>query len=136
VFVAAFTGSPAMNLVEEVVDGGCQPALGLERTNALVPEPVTTNSSELRLGHRGLLGPRPERIGLPDGGKETSSLDFSVEVIEPTGPDVFVALKAGLKEIMARLPAASIMGRGRPESSTSICPRTPKAAGALKHYND
>jgi multiple sugar transport system ATP-binding protein len=126
VFVAAFTGSPAMNLVEEVVDGGCQPALGLERTN----------SSELRLGHRGLLGPRPERIGLPDGGKETSSLDFSVEVIEPTGPDVFVALKAGLKEIMARLPAASIMGRGRPESSTSICPRTPKAAGALKHYND
>jgi len=132
-----------MNLVEaEVVDRGSQPVLRVEGTNALVPAPVTASPNELRFGRRVLLGLRPEWIALPGGErlKEATSLDFSVQVIEPTGLDVFVALKAGLKEIMARLPAGSAVKPGETRRFDIDLSKAilfdAESGVALKHRND
>ncbi|MBB3945376.1 multiple sugar transport system ATP-binding protein [Rhizobium skierniewicense] len=111
VFVATFMGSPAMNLLPATVvegEGGLQ--LRLEGTGVTLPVPVPALST----GQQVLLGLRPEWLSLvTDAGNTLARIDMEVDVIEPTGPDVFVALRAGEQEIMARLPTGTPVRTGQ-----------------------
>ena len=110
-FVATFMGSPAMNLLAaEIVDqaGGRMVKLdGVPGEDALLPIPALVDPSALAVGQKVLLGLRPEWIAEHGDGKGQAvrPLAFEVEVVEPTGPDMFLALRLGTVEVMARLPA-------------------------------
>ncbi|KQX52595.1 MULTISPECIES: ABC transporter ATP-binding protein [Ensifer] len=113
VFVATFMGSPPMNLLPAtVVEGASGPWLCLKGADVTLPLPASV-TARLVPGSDVLLGLRPEWLSLAT--EEVSAnpmLTLHVDVIEPTGPDVFVALRAGEREIMARLPTGTSIRSG------------------------
>lgn len=106
VFVATFMGSPPMNLLPAVITAGSQ-SLAIQGADVTVPLPASTASKPLQ-GKQVHLGLRPEWLSLvTDEDTSLHKVDAYVEVVEPTGPDIFVALRVGEREIMARLPTGS-----------------------------
>ena len=86
VFVAGFIGSPSMNLIEGVATGG-----RFEATGVSVPLPA--GAAE---GRKVTLGVRPEHLVLSDTGIATV-----VVVVEPTGSETHLVLRAGGRELVA-----------------------------------
>ncbi|MBX5230400.1 ABC transporter ATP-binding protein [Rhizobium sp. NLR9b] len=106
VFVATFMGSPPMNLLPAVVTSGSQ-CLSIKGADTTLPVPTSVIDMPAP-GREVLLGLRPEWISLAtDGNSSNPTLTLHVDVIEPTGPDVFVALRTGEREIMSRLPTGT-----------------------------
>ena len=99
-FVATFMGSPAMNLLPGKVTGG---KVALDGGASL---PVPRTAGHVADGARVHLGLRPEWF-VPQGQEAADTLPMSVEVLEPTGPDIYASLRFGDEEVMARLPAGS-----------------------------
>ncbi|MEO9340891.1 ABC transporter ATP-binding protein [Mesorhizobium sp. SB112] len=101
-FVADFMGSPSMNMFEGVVaqDG-----------KSLIPNALPDQTLRLPLpqqpGRKVVLGIRPEKIGGEAIGESTQRLDLPVEIVEPTGSDVFLWLRFGRQQLSARLPASA-----------------------------
>jgi multiple sugar transport system ATP-binding protein len=104
-FVAGFTGSPAMNLVPctlsdgQVVLGDCKFALppGLARAGAA--------ATDLRFGIR------PENIAL-DPAEGRVPVPAQVALTEPLGAETLVTLKVGNCELVARCPASFELSAG------------------------
>ena len=105
VFVATFMGSPPMNLLPAVVVDGSQ-NLFIRGADAILPLPSLA-AAGVTEGKEVLLGLRPEWLSLASADTTNPTLDVYVEVVEPTGPDIFVASKSGERDIMARLPTGS-----------------------------
>ena len=109
-FVATFMGSPAMNLLSGRVsnsgksielDGGVELPLGDDR-------PALTAGKKVHLGVR------PEWFApVPDGTPGDGTVSATVEVIEPTGPDLYADLMLGETEVIARLPAKTPLELGK-----------------------
>ena len=109
-FVATFMGSPAMNLLKGRVsnsgksvelDGGVELQLGDDRP-------------ALSTGKIVQLGVRPEWFApVPDGVPGDGTVSATVEVIEPTGPDLYADLMLGQNEVIARLPAKTPLELGK-----------------------
>jgi multiple sugar transport system ATP-binding protein len=118
-FVATFMGSPAMNLLDaEIVADGSTKALrldGVDGAAGTLPLPGTADPAALRPGQKVTLGLRPEWIAEPGMGRarEVQPLPFTVDVLEPTGPDMFLALRLGEVELMGRLPADAHVRQGQ-----------------------
>ena len=95
-FTAGFIGSPPMNLISGRVTRG---RLAIEGLHASIPIP-----SEPTDGDEVLLGVRPEhlRIGAPGTGGE--GIPAVVEIAEPLGHEVLLGLRAGDRELVARVP--------------------------------
>ncbi len=108
-FVATFMGSPPMNLLEATVSENAE-RLELEGGVRL---PVPKLAPKLKPGKTVHLGLRPEWFTpLAPGDQSHDALDAEVEVIEPTGPDVYVGLRFGKAEVMTRLPASTRLSPG------------------------
>jgi multiple sugar transport system ATP-binding protein len=86
-FVAAFIGSPAMNLIEGIWDAG---GVRIGDAHVAVPRPMRAQN-----GQKVLLGTRPEHLEPRDGG----ALAAKVEVIEPTGADTMLMCSLGGHEL-------------------------------------
>jgi multiple sugar transport system ATP-binding protein len=87
-FVAGFIGSPAMNMVPGVVRGGT-----VEVEGARLPLPPGLAVSE---GREVTWGIRPEHLALgPEG------ISGSVAVVEPTGSETHVVVRAAGREMVA-----------------------------------
>jgi len=100
-FVATFMGSPAMNLLAgRIGDSGKRVLLddGLEL-------PIPASAVAPPAGTKVKLGVRPEWFGTGKATKSSVQIPARIDVVEPTGPDVFVALNSGTSRFMARLPA-------------------------------
>lgn len=109
IFVATFMGSPAMNLVPGRTVAG--KAIQLEGTDVTLPLPHSVGS--LAVDREVLLGLRPEWFAL----SKTilpghHAITAHVEVLEPTGPDIYVSMRIGGREVMARLPAGADLSAG------------------------
>jgi multiple sugar transport system ATP-binding protein len=104
VFVATFMGSPPMNLLPALVVNGSR-SLSIQGADAVLPLPSSAIAGA-QDGKQVLLGLRPEWLSLASA-DNSPTVDVYVEVVEPTGPDIFVASKLGEREIMARLPTGS-----------------------------
>ena len=109
IFVATFMGSPAMNLVPGRTVAG--KAIQLEGTDVTLPLPHSVGS--LAADREVLLGLRPEWFAL----SKTilpghHAITAHVEVLEPTGPDIYVSMRIGGREVMARLPAGVDLSAG------------------------
>ena len=83
-FVAGFIGSPSMNMLETEARGGVADLGGVS-----VPVPAQD-------GERLVIGVRPEHLVLSDSG-----LPAEIAVIEPTGSEMHVILRAGGREMVA-----------------------------------
>ena len=88
VFVAAFIGSPSMNLLEGRISGG-----RVEVDGASLPLPAGTAADE---GREVIYGIRPEHLSLADQG-----LTGTVAVIEPTGSETHVIFRHSDHDITA-----------------------------------
>lgn len=111
-FVATFMGSPAMNLIEGTVSKG---GAILLPGNTVVP---TDGVFELPTeGEKVLVGLRPEWFSTSSGDESNHvEINATIDVLEPTGPDIYAALKIEDRNIMARLPAGSELHEGETRS--------------------
>jgi multiple sugar transport system ATP-binding protein len=87
VFVAGFLGSPTMNLVDGRVMGGAVEVLG---TRLPLPAPAPE-------GAEVIYGIRPEHLSLVGEG----GIEGIVAVVEPTGSETHVVVRAGGREVVA-----------------------------------
>ncbi len=85
VFVAGFIGSPAMNLIEGRVTDGAVEALSTRL-------PLPAKAEE---GREVIYGVRPEHLVLAETG-----IAASVAVVEPTGSETHVVMRAGDQELI------------------------------------
>ncbi|WP_308916587.1 sn-glycerol-3-phosphate ABC transporter ATP-binding protein UgpC [Jannaschia sp. LMIT008] len=111
-FVAAFMGSPSMNLLPatvRVADG--RVAAEVDAPGGPVSLALTRGADALRArdGRRIVLGIRPEAITDPDGADRGSNalerIEARIDVVEPSGADTFVTLALGGRDCIARLRA-------------------------------
>ena len=102
-FVADFMGAPAMNMLPGTVGLDGQ-TLQLEGAEVALPLAVT-----LEPGRAVTLGLRPEAVSA-ERAPEGVALELPVEMVEPTGSDVFLGLRLGARLITARLPATAEVG--------------------------
>jgi multiple sugar transport system ATP-binding protein len=115
-FVAGFIGSPAMNLVEGVIERPNAPVfraldggLTIDLTSAAVPEGC--------IGKPVTLGIRPENIrvagSLASGGTQ-SEATLLLDVVESMGNEIFVYARSGNQAIVARVPPEPLPAPGEP----------------------
>ncbi|MBC2836576.1 ABC transporter ATP-binding protein [Paragemmobacter straminiformis] len=88
IFVASFIGSPSMNMIEGVVQGGAVRAGG-----AVLPLPPGLAVAE---GREVIYGIRPENLGLAAAG-----MQGTVAVVEPTGSEMHVVIRIEGRELTA-----------------------------------
>ncbi|QBB70778.1 sn-glycerol-3-phosphate ABC transporter ATP-binding protein UgpC [Pseudolysobacter antarcticus] len=107
-FVAGFLGSPAMNFFRGRLIAGVEPRL--QMADGVLP------LGNLSLQHGALakfvdqeivLGVRPEDLHLrmtETVGQSGGSLRAQLEVIEPVGNEIFLNMRSGSSELVARIP--------------------------------
>jgi len=118
-FVATFMGSPAMNLIpaqiiKHKLNGNYVLKINFcfELENeTLLPLPVSIKQENIIEDRHVLLGLRPEWIK-PANNSDEVILEMKVDVVEPTGPDIYAALNFAGHDIMARLPADTAIEPG------------------------
>jgi multiple sugar transport system ATP-binding protein len=87
-FVASFIGSPSMNMIEGVVQGGAVLAGG-----ATLPLPPGMNVAE---GREVIYGVRPENLTVSPTG-----ISGTIAVVEPTGSETHVVIRIAGRELVA-----------------------------------
>jgi multiple sugar transport system ATP-binding protein len=100
-FVAGFTGAPAMNLVDCTLAGG-RADLGAG-TQIVVPAELAARahgSAKLKFGIR------PENLTLAATTGEDIMIPAEVALLEPLGAETLATLKVGASEMIARCPAS------------------------------
>jgi multiple sugar transport system ATP-binding protein len=100
-FVAGFTGAPAMNLVDCTLQG-VQADLGAG-TQIVVPAGLAARAhatSQLKFGIR------PENLTLAATSSEDIAVAAEVALLEPLGAETLATLKIGGAEMIARCPAS------------------------------
>ena len=123
-FVAAFIGSPPMNLIrgtlgleggtiwfqQSVSKNGEEPA-GLRLPLAAVP----ASKVQSYFGKEILLGLRPERISLPGSeiGESKKTARLGLEFVESTGPDSYFHVSCGGQTLIGRADASLQAPLGR-----------------------
>ncbi len=91
VFVAAFIGSPSMNLLRGKVAAGGKGAIEVAGVELPIPDTMTVTA-----GQDVIYGIRPEHFDLsPDG------FPAQIKVVEPTGSETMVFLRFGEQEIVS-----------------------------------
>jgi multiple sugar transport system ATP-binding protein len=121
-FVAAFIGSPSMNLLPGAIIAG---------TGISAPEFRADDDSfslalsgewaERLAGHGGrsvMLGIRPEDIVIAPGGSVrpgAGTVRVRLDVVEPLGSEAFLSARVGAREITARVPP-----RGLPVAGSEV----------------
>ncbi len=119
-FVATFMGSPSMNLmnVEIVADGDEVFAITTNAMDELVKIkiPDAFKTAKSFVGHRLILGIRPEAITDPDGAdrdaKQLVQVTNRISVVEPAGSDTYVTTTFGGKDCNARMRADASVSAG------------------------
>ncbi len=114
-FVAAFIGSPAMNLVP--VEPASADGAALLRNGGFVvrvPERLLT-AAAAQGRRRMVVGVRPEHLTVANGAAEhAATMPAVVEVVEYLGDEQLVHLHAGEVPLVAKLPVERRLGAGEP----------------------
>jgi len=112
-FVAAFIGSPAMNLIEGVVDGeGDQPAARLKDGTAI----RIAATRKVKRGQPVTIGLRPEHIGSTVGGD--ISLSGRTVLVEPTGAQTHVVFELAGDQVTAVVDGEQLVKVNPPFAAT------------------
>jgi len=108
-FVATFMGSPAMNLLTGHVSTNGVIAL---EGNTAITLPIPSSAGSLKRGQAVTLGIRPEWFSLSQT-QGSHPIETRIDVVEPTGPDLYASVNLAGREVMARLPADSQISVGQ-----------------------
>jgi multiple sugar transport system ATP-binding protein len=113
-FVAGFLGSPAMNFFQGRLRDD---ARALEMQNASLPLDGLLGSHlplDALRGRDIVLGLRPEHLQCADAEPAASRVQFdaTLEVTEPVGNEVFLNLRFGTLELVARVPPRALAAPG------------------------
>ncbi|MEM1287195.1 MAG: ABC transporter ATP-binding protein [Pseudomonadota bacterium] len=119
-FVATFMGSPAMNLVDALVTEDRQ-HLKVGDTEL----PVPAGAEVPNPGSHVKLGLRPEWFGVGRAKNGVARLPGRIDVIEPTGPDIYVSVDLGTQSIMTRLPAGTPLEQDKVEDFSVVMEKAP-----------
>ncbi len=99
VFVAGFIGSPAMNFFDVQID----------KKNVIIDEknriPVTKNllaRVEEFIGHKTVMGIRPENISIIKKNENYFEMNFNFEILEPMGSEILIYMNNGKTGIICR----------------------------------
>ncbi|WP_216332643.1 ABC transporter ATP-binding protein [Rhizobium sp. X9] len=112
-FVAAFIGSPAMNLIEGVIDGeGDQPAARLKDGTAI----RIAATRKVKRGQPVTIGLRPEHIGSTVGGD--ISLSGRTVLVEPTGAQTHVVFELAGDQVTAVVDGEQLVKVNTPFAAT------------------
>ncbi len=119
-FVAGFTGAPAMNLCDCTWshDHGGQADLGGVRV-AVLPELVARAATTATLK----FGVRPENIALAPVTPDDQAVPADVQLLEPLGAETLVTFRIGRAEMVARCPASF---RDKPGTAVTVYLRAPQ----------
>jgi multiple sugar transport system ATP-binding protein len=116
-FVAGFTGAPAMNLCDcSWADG--QADLGGVRVTVM-PELAARAATTATLK----FGVRPENIALAPVTPEDQAVPAEVQLLEPLGAETLVTLRIGRADMVARCPASF---REKPGTPVTVYLRAPQ----------
>jgi multiple sugar transport system ATP-binding protein len=104
-FVASFIGSPSMNLIngEVVAQNG---AIAVKAGDITLPLPKGADAAP---GTNVVYGIRPEHLDIVSG---TGGVPVTVNVIEPTGPEIHIYATLGEDEICAITDQRVALKRG------------------------
>jgi multiple sugar transport system ATP-binding protein len=100
-FVAGFTGAPAMNLVDCTLAGG-RADLG-NGAQIVVPPALAARANGAAQVKFGI---RPENLTLSSQASDDITLPAEVALLEPLGAETLATLKVGAAEMIARCPAS------------------------------
>ncbi|MDS9469422.1 ABC transporter ATP-binding protein [Paracoccus sp. MBLB3053] len=101
-FVADFMGSPAMNMLPGRVGDR-----GRDFISDAAPEIAIPLTAPMVPGRRVIYGIRPENIGVSVETEAKFALALPVEIVEPTGSDIYIWMKLERALLAARLPATA-----------------------------
>ena len=132
-FVAGFFGSPAMNFFRGTLE--CGSFLRLAEDSVALPLGERAQSPALRAyaGKEIIVGLRPEDMTPEAGDQENAPPSFSarLEYVEPVGNEIFLNLKLGGRDVVARVPpmplpepGSEIRLRFRPEKVHCFDPQS------------
>ena len=132
VFVAAFIGSPAMNLYEASVGEGAR-SVRIGSQEVALPDSVTVAHSRLAsfAGKPVIVGLRPEHLPAAASGAAGPELTGDVDLVEALGSELVVHFTIDAKRVQAEgahsadAEAATISGEG----VARVDPKTPVKAG-------
>lgn len=96
VFVASFLGSPSMNFLSGIYEGGDRPGLVLETGTRIGVAPA----AGVRDGDRVTMGIRPQDLA-----EHPNGTPAHVHVVEPTGADTHVTVELDGEKLTCVLPA-------------------------------
>jgi len=117
-FVAAFIGSPAMNLIRGVARPG-----GVAAAAGLLPIAGPGAGAGAEEGRAVVYGIRPEHLALVDEGAD-EGLPARVRVVEPTGAETMAYLECGGQELAAVFHDRPDLAPGQ---EVRLAPRADKA---------
>ncbi|MBE0488376.1 MAG: ABC transporter ATP-binding protein [Halomonas sp.] len=113
IFVAGFMGSPSMNFIVAILEGGAGDyrlrIATPEEEDLVLPWPAVRETPDMagQVGREVILGLRPEHIGEEDARlgdrNEGTRITARISVVEPTGADILLQLPLGQGEVTARV---------------------------------
>ncbi|HLI60805.1 MAG TPA: sn-glycerol-3-phosphate ABC transporter ATP-binding protein UgpC [Solirubrobacteraceae bacterium] len=112
-FVAAFIGSPAMNLFEATLGEGAQTLTLGSQTIALSDEVRRTHPA--LAGHAGktvIVGIRPESLPAANGDSSTATMEANVNLVEALGSELQVHFSIDAKRIVPEESTADLAPEG------------------------
>ncbi|WP_106476477.1 ABC transporter ATP-binding protein [Phytohalomonas tamaricis] len=119
-FVAGFMGSPSMNLIEARIEkDGEELVAWVETADDRLKLPVVRDREALGAyaGRRVILGLRPEAITDSRSANHQDGIIYeaalNVEIIEPTGADLYVVTMLGGREVNARMRSGTAVEVGQ-----------------------
>ena len=109
-FVAGFMGSPSMSFINVTVEqAGAGLVVNVEGSDGRKLALPVPDYLQGWAGKQVVLGIRPEHISQPDEQKRDSHMvaesRFTVEVTEPTGPDILAVIRLNNVDVQCRLDA-------------------------------
>jgi multiple sugar transport system ATP-binding protein len=119
-FVAAFIGSPSMNLLPgAIVAGPGVAGVEFRAADNTFSIALSGERAQRLAGYGGravILGVRPEDIDIvPDGvsgSERVATVRVRLDVVEPLGSEAFLSARIGAKEITARVPPRGLPAAG------------------------
>ena len=116
IFVAGFIGSPQMNFMEGVLDKDAKGYyFAVNGDKHYFPDSKVNDEMKASAGKAVILGVRPEDIHDDDialANEDNSVIEAEIEVRELMGSEIYLYLKYGDDQLMARVPTSAIPKTG------------------------
>jgi len=111
-FVAGFIGSPPMNFMTMTITEKNQKLWGsLDKQTLLLSDELTTIAKN-KVSQQVIFGIRPESLIVNENAQKETSVDATVEIVEPLGSEVHLYINTGSSQLIVRTSPEKIYHPG------------------------